>query len=382
MLGRYKFEFGSLIESILEPISRHDIKGKTFFDPDIGNGQIVYEIEQLKRRAGCTDEEIANTVYGCVPNMFALNFIKSRYNLVGTYVVHDFENKDVKMKFDYVITNPPYQDTKKKAKNIKLWHTFIKKVMKQNLVPDGYLCAITPESAFMPGAGFGKWFYNQLQSKFSLISVNIHGDVKHFDAGVNTSDWCIQNTPNNHKIDYPQLKDPIIDDIINKILSYPKMMKLIEENSIIPLPAKDKNKNKIIYTGTNKLLVSNKIVGDTYEVPVSMGLKLVISFSASYHGMFITTEPTGKFNRIRLIDCEQEAYNIMSYANSLLYRFHALNYNKTSGFTPSVKNNKLPDLGSDRIWTDDEVFEHFKLTPEEIEYVRNYKAFNKSRKKS
>ena len=40
----------------------------------------------------------------------------------------------------------------------------------------------------------------------------------------------------------------------------------------------------------NTFFSSNTILGYTYATPVSTGLKLVVSFSAAYHGMFYTTD--------------------------------------------------------------------------------------------
>jgi hypothetical protein len=56
---------------------------------------------------------------------------------------------------------------------------------------------------------------------------------------------------------------------------------------------------------------------------------------------------------------------------SKLFIFVANNYNKTSGFTPFVKNNKIPDLRRKEVWTDRELYEHFKLTQQEIDLIEN-----------
>ena len=65
---------------------------------------------------------------------------------------------------------------------------------------------------------------------------------------------------------------------------------------------------------------------------------------------------------------KKEAETILAYMMSPLFKFVASSYNKTSGFTPFVKNSMVPDLRGKK-WTDKALYKHFGLTPEEIAYV-------------
>lgn len=386
MLDRIKTHNPTLVKTILDRFSDTDIKTKIFFDPEVGSGEILKEVEERKRRAGCTNKEIYDTVIGFVPTNVQLNYLKRKIKPIGNYQVVDFLKQGCNMKFDHVVTNPPYQDATNKAKNNKLWPKFIKLLMNK-LPQNGYISAITPDSIFKSDVGYGKIFKAEMDQSFSLIAANLHIE-KQFDASITTTDWCIKKSINENKIEYPILRDPIVDDILKKVLAYPKMIKFdIENGEDIVSYKVEKDaatKQYIIPPGASTFYNSNKNLKYTFDKLKNGGLKYVVSFSASYHGMFITNEPTGAFNRVVFINTEDEGNNIISYANSLLFRFHASHYLKTSGFTPAVKNNKVPDLGSDKIWTDDEIFTKFKLTIEEIEYVKNefIKKDSKSCKKS
>jgi hypothetical protein len=62
-----------------------------------------------------------------------------------------------------------------------------------------------------------------------------------------------------------------------------------------------------------------------------------------------------------------EAQNILSYLDSKLYKF-IVNTGKWSGFLNGKVLSSLPKLAS-KIWTDQELYQHFGLTQEEIDYV-------------
>ena len=68
------------------------------------------------------------------------------------------------------------------------------------------------------------------------------------------------------------------------------------------------------------------------------------------------------------INCEtrEEAKSIKSFLSSKLYTFW-VNSTKTSGFNTGL--SKLPMLDSNKIWTDKELYTHFNLTQEEIDYI-------------
>lgn len=147
MLGRLKFDIDPLVEQMLNQIPEDIIINGTILDPAIGGGQFVKEIENRKRRAGKTDFEIAETVFGVEQNVLRKNYAVNKHKLVGNYKVDNFLEKDFKnMKFDAIVGNPPYQDP---SGQNTLYPKFYAKAV-ELIKPDGYISMITPP-AIIPG---------------------------------------------------------------------------------------------------------------------------------------------------------------------------------------------------------------------------------------
>ena len=113
MLSRMKFEIEPLVIEVLDqlPESVWSSKTSTFFDPAIGGGQFVRAIEQRLRSRGHSDANIRGRVFGFEESNLHIRFAVNKYNLVGQYVRKPYEKFfewDNTMKFDVVVGNPPY----------------------------------------------------------------------------------------------------------------------------------------------------------------------------------------------------------------------------------------------------------------------------------
>lgn len=59
----------------------------TFFDPAIGGGQLVKEIERRLKEAGHSLENIASRVFGMESDLLSVNYAVNTHKLVGNYQV-------------------------------------------------------------------------------------------------------------------------------------------------------------------------------------------------------------------------------------------------------------------------------------------------------
>jgi hypothetical protein len=276
-------------------------------------------------------------------------------------------NQDENMKFDVVVGNPPYQDSSNKAANNKLWHKFVKRCDPKLRNPitsnNSIIALVTPSSIFIDYVGFGKWFIDEYLESKCLIEAKIHREFKHFDAMVETCHWIISNKAGVNLVDLPRMRDSIIDKIIDKVDVFEPKLKLVHENPEIV--------TENLHQGTHNFYYSGKNITTTDVKPNNSGkLKIVFPFSASYHSQFITDESTGHFNKSFFVDDQEHAKRVMSYTMSKLYRFFAQYYLKTSGFTPAVKNSRLPML-EDKEYSDEMIYQIFNLSQEEIDYVES-----------
>lgn len=98
-------------DQVLGQFSHDDIVNGTILDPSIGGGQFLRAVEKIKRAAGKTDEEIRQTVFGVTKYQMTRNYVVNRYGVISTIMVGDpLKMKWKDMKFDIVLSNPPYND--------------------------------------------------------------------------------------------------------------------------------------------------------------------------------------------------------------------------------------------------------------------------------
>ena len=264
------------------------------------------------------------------------------------------------MKFDVVVGNPPYQAFFG-AKNIKLWYKFSEKMI--NLFPK-WLLFVTPDGALSDSKN-GELLHNIIKkNNFGFVEAKLHINKKYFtNVGVNTCHWIIKHKSDN--LINPLLierkkQNDIIVSICNKVVSYKKKLPISMQNGHISKSDLTENGNNKIFFSGQKLKYTNK------EVDGINQLKLVFPFSVSYHKAFITKEAVGMLNHFMIINNEDEGNFILSYAMSPLFKLVANFYKKTSGFTPFVKNGMIPDLRGKEI---NNLYQHFNLTQEEIDYI-------------
>jgi hypothetical protein len=271
----------------------------------------------------------------------------------------------VNMKFDVVIGNPPFEKGKG-AKNTKLWMTFSKLAIK---LSNKYVSFITPNNILSDKGVNGNKLRQYIKdNNFGFIDIKDHKDIVFKGYGVSTCNWTI-------KIGSKDIVDPIIiknkinlnnidNSIIDKVINYNAKLELKMYNGHISKEMLSETGKEIYFSGDKLKYTNNDIIDDKK-------LKVVFPFSCSYKKMFITDKPLGMLNLAVNIKNKEEGAVIISYANSKLFNFVSNKYKKTSGFTPFVKGNKIPDLIRDEIWTDQQLYKHFKLTDEEIDYIES-----------
>lgn len=262
------------------------------------------------------------------------------------------------MKFDgaLIIGNPPYQNAGKKNKNAKLWYDFSISAVKMNPAAIAY---VTPEAAFKDIDSNGKRMRKFMtESGYGLKEFKRHNG-QWFDVGVETSHWIIErDNPTSIESGVFAYTDPTAISICEKVVSYPKKLKMYHENAT--------SKEDIVEDGKYAFYQSGKNKARTNKDLHNSGKKILFPFSASYKSLFYTEEFVSGLNKIVNVRNESEANEIIDYCLSDLFIFVANTYKKTSGFCPFVKNDLVPDLrGIDTT----NLYEVFGLSQEEIEYV-------------
>lgn len=192
MLNRIKFEIEPVISELLDqfPKSIWVSDSTTFFDPAIGGGQFVREIERRLRAHGHSDTNIRKRVIGLEESQLHIRFAVNKYNLVGQYrqqTYEEFLNSDITAKFDVVVSSPPFKDGSKDGGQNKIYNQFAKKSLGL-LSPNGLIAFITPTSVLKESKRFS------LVKVKGLKIVDFNANLHFASVGVNICGWIVDKS--------------------------------------------------------------------------------------------------------------------------------------------------------------------------------------------
>jgi site-specific DNA-methyltransferase (adenine-specific) len=380
MLGRIKFQIEPLVNEILDqlPAEVWSSKTTTFFDPAIGGGQFVREIERRLREAGHTDVNISGRVYGCESSLLSVKYAVNKYKLAGTYSVGDFLAQDFgDMKFDVIVGNPPYVDSS--VGKIPIYDKFVKKSTELStgivalIIPSGFAISDERNGDSVRGLVYNK---NTKAVKFLDSATFQNADVSTLYFLLDksyTGPITVASGVNKYNTVYVEgdyiWKDKLLLDILKKCGTEKSQESWIKFNRIEKVIVSNKvktvsciTKNDIIYdftTEKDNFFSSHKVVSSflpnaQHHLDVMWYVSPGISVKKGYTVSEVNSKIEGK--------------NLTSYLKSSLCKFiHSNTRTSRSLRTPQLKF--LPKIDLTKSWTDAELYQHFGLTQEEIDYI-------------
>jgi hypothetical protein len=278
----------------------------------------------------------------------------------------DFLEWKTDMKFDVVLGNPPYQSTEDGSKRKKMWVSFANKAIDMA----DTVAFVTPTAWQKSNSKYFKDISERIQE--NLVAYSSTDD--YFNVGESTGYWIIDKNSSN-------------------------TIKYVDDNPCAPIY------EKMLRTGDKwhyrdfqqpRSDVDKKVFPDTvngsFNVPIYWTAKQVRYCRAKdvkHNGWKVIVNNSGHFYQ----SSNPEKYStvskdmtvglgawgikvpnkvagkrMLSWIQSKLYRV-VVTQMKTGGFNnPFVE---LECLGHDKVWTDKELYKHFKLTKAEIEYIEN-----------
>lgn len=291
------------------------------------------------------------------------------------------------MKFDYIIGNPPYQDSSHSEKKNTLWRKFVELSL-DICKNEGYVAFIIPSSWMGSKSLLEKYFLNN-----NLIFINKDECKKYFNVGSTFSYYIIQKTKYNGFTDIinKEINGEIVKiciDINNYIFdSFPRNLSDIS-NSIINKVLDPNRKLLGIINSTTHHNVHRsrwKIERDEhfkypiYNTPTKLYyfntphqhqdiVKIIIPTTTYYRNMLYTEYGTTQSFCYLLLEGEDPeiALNninniVFDYINEC---FRYANWNNVQLL------KKLPYIPLDTKMNDDDIFSYFNLNELEIKYIR------------
>lgn len=395
MLGRMKFEIDKLVSEILDNLPESIWKSKTttFLDPAFGGGQFVKEIESRLLKAGHSAENISKRVFGFEEFEHRITYAVNKYNLKGKYKKEHFLEMEFKtMKFTVVVGNPPYQKNTKHGKKVNdnLWAPFTFKGW-DLLEDEGYICFITPDGWRTPTNDLRterKGLFKDILKPYKTIAINLNECEKYFNVGSTISYFVVQKVLDNQSLSSmtTNFGKEFID--LNKLPLIPR--DLSEEGlSIFKKVVLSKGQRWKFFQKQTKLNKSLKInTSKTKEYPYAffdshgsaeikycnkqgenhLDSKIMLSYIGKYKVLSDEGTITPAQHAHRELVEKEKLPSALSQLNSKIFRF-IIEGNRSNQYIEKHIPNMMPKLNLDQVWTDEEIYKHFKLTDKEIAHV-------------
>jgi hypothetical protein len=387
MLERIK-PLTELVNNMLDslPKSVWTSDSTTFFDPSIGGGQFVREIERRLRDHGHNDSNIRKRVFGFEKSQFLIDVAINMNNLVGQYKKKPYDKfleMDSSMKFDVIVGNPPFKNGNETGGASSLWRKVVAKswtLLKDN----GTITMVAPQ---LPNtsADLGDIFTKHQ-------TTTVWTDVAKFFPGIGSSfyAWAVnktaKTTTTNFVDDNLQLdlttkslpNDLKSISIVDKFLNHPKF-ECKSSPEYLHTSVADGKDDDHLYSqpGAKHPYVIRRTSGANYQMYGAVeptdytASKVVFTFSGNPHYKFHdSSDPIGtiKFQSGHiLVKNRTEGENLIKLYETKLYRY--VQAQMSSGGMKGKEFYELPKLALNKTWTDADVFAHFNLTQQEIDYI-------------
>jgi len=292
-------------------------------------------------------------------------------------------------KFDVVVGNPPYQ----KGKDKLLYMKFIKLSYE---ISSKYIIFINPTALYTTRVKF----FDDYKCKFEYINLDPSIGEKYFKGiglGSLFTYYLINKDKNNceTEIDYgsskkiinlKKIKYNLLDKRnFNHVLA--SIFEKIYKNGVIkPIGGKgdlirDKENSWHIFkhdkdnvykypaylsSKENRRNVFSKEKSEGYDIPKLTVAGILEPKRASRFSEYSENKGVGRYSSYFPVKNEKEANNLKEFFNSDFYSF--LNKEKRTGRYAFLD---LPKLDFSKSWTNEELYEYFNLTQEEIDYIES-----------
>lgn len=329
------------------------------------------------------------------------NDIKARYPSINT-MQGNFLKMEIKrnMKFDVIVGNPPFKGTES---SLNLWPLFIEKAV-YLLNDKGMLAMITPTTWMRPSTdikrtkkeGGSKYILKDFFQQLNTIEMNVGSFDEYFSVN-STFCWFIlskekyQGTTlitaaNNEQVIvdlrnfkvFPSNATSVVISIFEK-LQQPKnkfSFKGIRGKGKEDLPCHITQTTRFKYQYVSKFYNEKELnkkhqcimLYSTKKHPDFDKPKIIVNYIGDIHPYVDSGNAGMQYTQVHYLDSKKECTGAKSLFASKLFRLF-FNHVRYGMHNEAGVLNALPKLDMIKKWTDEELYKHFNLTQEEIDYV-------------
>jgi predicted RNA methylase len=343
----------------------------TILDPCCGRGTFLLAVADKLEKAGHKRKHIVEKMlFGVdksrVQSLIAAKALSMYYPGKLNIETADALTKEWKMKFDVVVGNPPFQSTEDGSKRKKMWVQFAEKAIDMG----DYTALVTPTAWQKDNAKYFKDISKKIKSH--LVA---YGDANsHFTVGEDIGYWVVDKSTTSP---VTVIDNNPCSPIYNKMLRkgdrwhYRDFQQPHSDIDKIVFPSSPTDDFVVPIFWTAKQVRYCRSIDVKYS-----GWKVIVNNS----GHFYSADDPDKYSRIDnsmtvglgawgiKVKSEKEGKNVLSWVRSKLYRV-VVEQMKTGGFNnPFIE---LESLGAGKLWTDGDIYKHFKLTDDEIKYIES-----------
>lgn len=356
-----------------------------------GHGTEADIVVKRMQELGLANDQIQKSVY--VLDKYQVFTNRAKRKGYTNVITADFLKWDPQMKFDVIIGNPPYQDPNNDKR--MLWNQIIDKAVDVT-VDNGYIAMVNPTTWLTTKTNIHN-SYKMFEEKQVERAVIYDKNDKPFEEGTSVS-YTITKNVKRHKLtplyyaQYSKGTETHVADIdISKDKIWPSQLTPMN----LAIHKKLQAHKKIHFIKScefhNQKLKKKQMVSDTkdavfqYTHHVSAAITRYTKTKFSAHSTWKVMVPLtstidkavvnnncghGEDMLSLYVDDKKTANNIKALFNTSLYKFIGKLYK--NGRNQPLQN-LFPIVDFTKVWNDNDLNDYFGFTPEERDYIANFK---------
>lgn len=335
----------------------------------------------------CYDPNPDHDLMRCMYNVERLTFDDGRKNDKIVY--------NPKMKFDYVIGNPPYEQAgTNQGGSSNLWSKFVKKASELTK-EGGFISMIHPGSWKSYATQGRESLLRDFYLKYKLHYLDVGTASDQFHGVTSTFDWWVVQKEESNGID-TYLTTKHNGSVVSDTYNFSNMNFIPEKINPVSLKVSyilSNEPSKLNIEKSCELHTQSNDLKDSRSLSHKYPLKHTVSgdrWSSKKHliqdkekiilyesGYLRPEYDSGNYGVTQsalyiIVDDKEEAEYILSLLNSNLYTYFR-RVNKWSGFHHLYLLNEMPYIkGLDIDNIDNELYEHFNLSDGEIDEIESF----------